>query len=428
MIRYLEDRNGCSKNESFRVPESLSANSLLLGRDKCSLNVKVNLTRSLSLSMLLIHNTNTQQQLDDVDDEGINPVDRALELSIPVILVDFETGAYLNDILDYTERHENSRVRISTYSSNDSEPTVWEIMLLAVVILLGVSLIASLFTQCYAAQLRRRFAFLRRGSSHERQQTSDLEGIMMDGTATPNDRRWTTISEYDLDQYPIKVFRRKSTAVDSKAKQDFDERSVVSAPDERTESPTSPTLAPATPRSLSSSSTKTVGHEACSICIDDFEEGDTLRRLPCGHTFHQHCIDPWLRYRNAICPNCKLQLAPGSAKSGTMRRMHSPRYRLPDFSSRNTYYQDEEDVVYIDDYTTYGGESEQDDTFVHEEDGAPNPHEDSDIAEPPCTTDLHYEQDESFARAADEVQSHTGSEIAERSHTSESKDDVPTSD
>jgi len=43
----------------------------------------------------------------------------------------------------------------------------------------------------------------------------------------------------------------------------------------------------------------------CAICINDFKNGDTVRRLPiCGHTFHRSCIDLWL-LRRADCPLCK---------------------------------------------------------------------------------------------------------------------------
>lgn len=41
----------------------------------------------------------------------------------------------------------------------------------------------------------------------------------------------------------------------------------------------------------------------CSICLADFEAGDAVRRLPCGHDFHQNCIDVWL-LRNKRCPLC----------------------------------------------------------------------------------------------------------------------------
>lgn len=42
---------------------------------------------------------------------------------------------------------------------------------------------------------------------------------------------------------------------------------------------------------------------SCSICLADFEQDDSIRRLPCGHDFHQDCIDMWLT-RNKRCPLC----------------------------------------------------------------------------------------------------------------------------
>ncbi|KEP65812.1 UNVERIFIED_CONTAM: zinc finger, C3HC4 type (RING finger) domain-containing protein [Hammondia hammondi] len=45
----------------------------------------------------------------------------------------------------------------------------------------------------------------------------------------------------------------------------------------------------------------------CSICFEDYEHGDELRRLPCTHVFHKNCIDVWLR-RSFVCPICKHDL------------------------------------------------------------------------------------------------------------------------
>eukprot|EP01062_Namystynia_karyoxenos_P006844 TRINITY_DN12393_c0_g1_i1.p1 TRINITY_DN12393_c0_g1~~TRINITY_DN12393_c0_g1_i1.p1 ORF type:complete len:377 (+),score=77.75 TRINITY_DN12393_c0_g1_i1:133-1263(+) len=48
--------------------------------------------------------------------------------------------------------------------------------------------------------------------------------------------------------------------------------------------------------------------DLCPICLDNFKVGEsTLITLPCGHFFHQGCIDTWLR-RKATCPSCQKQL------------------------------------------------------------------------------------------------------------------------
>jgi hypothetical protein len=44
----------------------------------------------------------------------------------------------------------------------------------------------------------------------------------------------------------------------------------------------------------------------CSICIEEFEEGEKIRLLPkCGHAYHTECIIPWLTERQGCCPFCK---------------------------------------------------------------------------------------------------------------------------
>lgn len=41
----------------------------------------------------------------------------------------------------------------------------------------------------------------------------------------------------------------------------------------------------------------------CVICMIEFNKGDSIRFLPCLHTYHRHCIDNWLM-RSFICPSC----------------------------------------------------------------------------------------------------------------------------
>lgn len=41
----------------------------------------------------------------------------------------------------------------------------------------------------------------------------------------------------------------------------------------------------------------------CAVCLADYDMGNHVRKLPCGHHFHQRCCDQWLR-QNKKCPLC----------------------------------------------------------------------------------------------------------------------------
>ena len=46
--------------------------------------------------------------------------------------------------------------------------------------------------------------------------------------------------------------------------------------------------------------------EQCAICLSDFEAGDRVGDLRCGHTFHVDCLKTWIQRKN-YCPLCKAQ-------------------------------------------------------------------------------------------------------------------------
>jgi len=48
--------------------------------------------------------------------------------------------------------------------------------------------------------------------------------------------------------------------------------------------------------------------ENCAICLEPKVGGEVLRTVPCLHTFHVQCIDPWLQLKRT-CPVCKMDFA-----------------------------------------------------------------------------------------------------------------------
>ncbi|XP_018496888.1 E3 ubiquitin-protein ligase TRAIP [Galendromus occidentalis] len=45
----------------------------------------------------------------------------------------------------------------------------------------------------------------------------------------------------------------------------------------------------------------------CIICTDDFDHSADIACLPCGHTFHQSCLDQWLK-NSFTCPTCRCRV------------------------------------------------------------------------------------------------------------------------
>lgn len=45
----------------------------------------------------------------------------------------------------------------------------------------------------------------------------------------------------------------------------------------------------------------------CPVCQDCFTEGEKVVRMPCGHSFHRPCLQPWMQSHNT-CPTCRYEL------------------------------------------------------------------------------------------------------------------------
>jgi hypothetical protein len=70
--------------------------------------------------------------------------------------------------------------------------------------------------------------------------------------------------------------------------------------------------------------------EICSVCICEFEDGDELRTLQCGHVYHKECIDQWLSTLSTQCPMCKQDVRSGRRLSCTAQELEAATAALGD--------------------------------------------------------------------------------------------------
>jgi hypothetical protein len=74
--------------------------------------------------------------------------------------------------------------------------------------------------------------------------------------------------------------------------------------------------------------------DSCVICLCEFENGDNLMVLPCGHEYHTECINPWLLKKSSKCPICKASCMP---KPSTSTLEETPNTPLLDGVNEDTY-------------------------------------------------------------------------------------------
>lgn len=52
----------------------------------------------------------------------------------------------------------------------------------------------------------------------------------------------------------------------------------------------------------------------CSICQENFQEGETVMKLHCRHLYHAECVQSWLKEHNT-CPLCRVEMPVGAPKA-----------------------------------------------------------------------------------------------------------------
>lgn len=72
----------------------------------------------------------------------------------------------------------------------------------------------------------------------------------------------------------------------------------------------------------------------CCVCLESYELGQQVVRLPCAHLFHGSCIRDWLLESSCTCPVCRYELPTDDAdyEAGRQQRMQE---RQPRFAKHD---------------------------------------------------------------------------------------------
>ena len=85
----------------------------------------------------------------------------------------------------------------------------------------------------------------------------------------------------------------------------------------------------------------TLDQSSCSICLDEFSASDTLRKLGCGHLFHETCTQGWF-CKKKTCPLCITDIMSKPISMKDVKQDASPqnkRRRLQQYPPVHQYIQ-----------------------------------------------------------------------------------------
>lgn len=197
--------------------------------------------------------------------------------------------------------------------------------LIIIVVVLGISLIASLFLHVYLWRMRRRQMYITRtlNASHAAH-TTGITSLMLNAFPLhPFQGRSQILSDLPLETekkkkktppLPSLPLPMTNMAPSSSCTMIVQEPSASLS-----SSPTLQKVPPDVLYPLDDSETHTLSqdllsdetetlNDSCPVCIEAFNSQDCIRTLPCRHSYHPSCIDPWLISKDTTCPLCKFDV------------------------------------------------------------------------------------------------------------------------
>ncbi|CAG8537600.1 13609_t:CDS:2 [Ambispora leptoticha] len=286
----------CQNNKTVASPSNIASFRVALFNtsDRCSVYQQIINAQNDGAIGAIIYSTDTSNSGDDDDSTS--------SINIPAFYINASAGQNLEEMLNNLNSTSSGgeMIRVTMLPSQSSFHSAWQIAILVVGCLLAVSFLISVAIHFRLYQLRRR----------------ERSAIVAQQEANASSKLDIyTLDKSIIEKFPTITYKKESSSLDDVRISIPESSSAPSSsiPDSksRRDSSRSITFNPRKIGDLSMTEEKRYSNDMCSICLEEFQDGEILRLLPnCSHLYHTDCVDKWLNTKSSQCPLCKKDCTP----------------------------------------------------------------------------------------------------------------------